>query len=83
MATIKKATVEMVKDQVMEKVEQGQKAAEKEITKVRKQFNTALKSMEGYVRKNPDKAALISAGVGAAIGATLALLMGGKKKGKK
>ena len=83
MASVKDAAVEAVKKQVMGKIEDGQKVAEREVAKVKKQFNSAVKSVEGYVKKNPEKAALITAGVGAALGAALTLLMSGKKKGKK
>ena len=82
MATVKKMADDM-KEQVMDKLSAGQKRAEKEIAKMRKQFEGVRKTVEGYVRKNPDKAALISAGVGAALGAAAALLVGGKRRGKK
>lgn len=83
MADIKKAAVDAVKKEVMGKIEEGQKVAEKEVAKVKKQFNAAVKSVEGYVKKNPQKAALVAAGVAAALGAALTLLMSGKKKGKR
>lgn len=82
MATMKKAAAE-VRNRVMNKLEDGQKAAEREMSKVKKQFRGALKSMEGYVKKNPEKVAMAAAGVGAALGAALALLVSGKKRGKK
>ncbi|MCX6790759.1 MAG: hypothetical protein NTV62_01020 [Candidatus Gribaldobacteria bacterium] len=58
-----------------------QMKAEKEIDKVKKDLEKAKGQVEGFVKKNPEKAAMISAGVGVALGAVLAaLLKGGKKK---
>jgi ElaB/YqjD/DUF883 family membrane-anchored ribosome-binding protein len=58
-----------------------QAKAEKEIDKVKKDLEKAKSQVEGFVKKNPEKATLISAGVGVALGAVLAALMkGGKKK---
>ena len=40
-------------------------------------------TVESYAKKNPEKAALVAAGIGAALGAAVAFLMSGGKKGKK
>lgn len=80
MASKKKATVEEVKDIVMKNLEKSRMQAEKELAKVKKHVDTMLKQTEDFVKKNPEKAAMISAGIGAALGAAVALLLGGKKK---
>ncbi len=66
--------------QVQEGVDKAKKLAEKEMEKVRKELSGAVKKVEDYMKKNPEKAMLVSAGIGAAIGATLAALLKGKKK---
>ena len=49
--------------------------AEDEIRRMKKQFVAAEKKAMEHVKKNPEKALLLAAGVGAAIGAiTVALL---------
>ena len=60
-----------------------QKMAEKELAKAKKEMENATKLVEAYVKKNPEKAAMISAGIGAALGATVAVLFGQAAKGKK
>lgn len=74
----------MNKKEVSQKVETAQKEIEKEMAKLKKQMEAAAKKAEIYIKKNPEKAAIISAGVGAALGAAAALLMGqAPDKGKK
>lgn len=80
MASKKKTTVEEVKETVMKNLEKSRKQAEMELAKMKKHVNTMLKQTEDFVKKNPEKAAMISAGIGAALGAAAALLLGGKKK---
>ncbi len=80
----KNATVEDVKNKVTEGIEKSRKVAEKEIAKVKKHLDTTLKTADNYIKKNPEKAAAISAGIGAALGAAIALLVsGGDSKKKK
>lgn len=55
----------------------------KEYNKIKKQMDTTAKKVEGYVKKNPEKAATISAGIGMALGAVAGLLAGSNIKGKK
>lgn len=47
----------------------------KEYEKVKKQMENTAKKAEGYMKKNPGKAALISAGIGAALAGAAALWM--------
>jgi ABC-type sugar transport system substrate-binding protein len=74
---------EMVKGKVIAQVDKTKVLAEKEIAKVKKQLESTYATVESYAKKNPEKAAIVVAGVGAALGAALALLMTGGKKGKK
>ncbi len=53
--------------------------AKKEIASAKKKLVAAEKKVEAYVRKNPKKAALIAAGVAAAIGIAVARHMKKKK----
>jgi len=57
--------------------------AMKELKKIQKQMETTSKKVGAYVKKNPEKATLISAGLGAAIGTVTALLISKKAKNKK
>ncbi len=79
--------VEALKDKVVTQVDKTKALAEKEMAKVKKQLEKTYSTVEGYAKKNPEKAAAVAAGIGAALGAALALLVsvGGssKKKGKK
>lgn len=75
-------TIETVKAQVADKIDATRKQAEKEMAKVKNHVDASVKKVDDYVRKNPEKAAMISAGIGAALGAALALLVGGKKSSK-
>jgi len=60
------------------------KIAVKEYAKIKKEMNIAAKKVEGYVKKNPEKAALISAAIGAAIGAAVTgVIVAASKKKKK
>lgn len=81
--TMKKNAIEVMKSEVVGKIEESRKQAEKEMAKVKQTIDTSIKKVDHYVRKNPEKAAMISAGIGAALGAALTLLVGGKKTGKK
>ncbi len=72
-----------LKDKVVAQVDKTKVLAEKEMAKVKKQLESTYSTVEGYAKKNPEKAALVAAGIGAALGAALALLVSGGKKGKK
>lgn len=69
-------------DKVAQELVKSRKVAERELLKMRTHVAGKLKEVERFIEKNPEKAALISAGVGAALGAALALVMktGSKKK---
>ena len=82
MSAIKK-TVDEVKGKVISEAEKAQARAQKEMEKVKKQVEGTLKKADDYVKKNPEKAALISVGIGAALGAAAAMLIGSGTKKKK
>lgn len=77
------AMAEAIKDKVATQVDKTKVLAEKEMAKVKKQLESTYSTVEGYAKKNPEKAALVAAGIGAALGAALTLLISGGKKGKK
>ena len=54
--------------------------AKKEIAKAKAKLMDAEKKVSGYAKKNPKKAMLIAAGVGAAVGAGVALALSRMKK---
>jgi ABC-type sugar transport system substrate-binding protein len=54
--------------------------ADKELKKAKAELAKAGKKVEDFVKKNPEKAAIISAGIGAAIGAAVAALIAKKRK---
>lgn len=60
-----------------------QKNAQKEIAKAKKHLNDTAKKIEDFAKKNPEKAAMISAGIGAALGSAITMLFHKGKKGKK
>jgi ElaB/YqjD/DUF883 family membrane-anchored ribosome-binding protein len=78
-----KKQVAKVQKTVMTEVDKRKAQAEKEIAKVRKQVDSTMKKADDLIKKNPEKAVLISAGIGAALGAVAAILMGGDSKKKK
>ncbi|NTV41239.1 MAG: hypothetical protein HGA61_03110 [Candidatus Moranbacteria bacterium] len=59
-----------------------EKIAKREYAKIKKQMEATAKKVEGFVKKNPEKAAAISAGIGLALG-TIAGIMASKGKEKK
>ncbi|EKD58447.1 MAG: hypothetical protein ACD_56C00123G0007 [uncultured bacterium] len=65
------------------KAKELEKKAIKEYEKVKKQMEKTAKQAESYMKKNPGKSALISAGIGAALAGAAALMMSGKKNSKK
>ncbi len=72
-----------LKDKVVAQVDKTKVLAEKEMAKVKKQLESTYNTVESFAKKNPEKAALVAAGIGAALGAALTLLVSGGKKGKK
>lgn len=66
--------------EVKDSVEKAAAEAKKELAKVQKTLEDAGKKAEKYIQSNPKKAAAVSAGIGAALGAALAMLVGRKKK---
>ena len=65
------------------KAKELEKKAIKEYEKVKKQMEKTAKQAETYMKKNPGKSALISAGIGAALAGAVAMMMKGKKGGKR
>ncbi len=58
-----------------------EKKAMKEFEKIKKQMDSTAKKVEGFVKKNPEKTAAISAGIGLALGTIAGILASkGKKK---
>ena len=81
-STVVKAAAKSAKKELsatQKQVEAGIKKArvmaEKEIAKVKREFAKAVKQAEQYVKKNPEKATLIAAGIGATIGAGITALV--------
>ena len=75
--------MKVAKKVVQEKGADLEKVAMKEYANVKKQMDIAAKKIGVYVKKNPKKAAAISAGIGAAIGAAIAGLAVVASKKKK
>lgn len=80
---VAKKQVAKVQKTVMSEIDKKKAQAEKELAKVRKQVESTMKKADDYVKKNPEKAALISAGIGAAIGVAATLFLGSDTKKKK
>jgi len=77
---MKKAVVKNVK-KVQAKSAEFEKVAKKEYEKIKKQMDATAKKVEGFIKKNPEKAAAISAGIGMALGTIAGILASkGKKK---
>lgn len=76
----KKTLPEMVKKAKKEGADL-EAAALKELGKMKSKMESASKKVESYVKKNPEKAMLISAGIAAALAGAAALVA--SKKGKK
>ncbi|HBI50862.1 MAG: hypothetical protein US57_C0002G0064 [Candidatus Moranbacteria bacterium GW2011_GWC2_37_73] len=78
-----KKNVEKVKVQAKSASADLEKLAMKEYGKIKKQMDTTSKKVESYVKRNPEKAAAISAGIGMALGAVAGLIAGSNMDGKK
>lgn len=62
------------------KAKELEKKAIKELKKVEKQVKKTATKAKSYAKKNPGKAALIAAGIGAAAVGAAAMIMQGQKK---
>jgi ElaB/YqjD/DUF883 family membrane-anchored ribosome-binding protein len=82
--TLAEGVAEM-KAKVGKEIDKSKALVEKEAAKMKKTINAATKKAEDFMKRNPEKATAIAAGIGAALGAAAALLLSGssKKKGKK
>ena len=76
------AVAKEVKQKLTKSLSQAEAQAMKELAKVKKTTESVVKQAEQFVKKNPEQAALVAAGIGAALGAAAAMLFaqGGKKK---
>jgi ElaB/YqjD/DUF883 family membrane-anchored ribosome-binding protein len=79
--------VEAVAKEVKQRITRGFSNAEsqamKELAKVKKSTESMVKQTEQFVKKNPEKAALVAASIGAALGAAAAMLFSQDSKKKK
>jgi ElaB/YqjD/DUF883 family membrane-anchored ribosome-binding protein len=60
-----------------------ERIAKAEYAKIKNEMDVTAKKVEAYVKNNPKEAALISAGIGAALGVVAGLIASGGKKKKK
>lgn len=82
MASIK-MTKEEIEAKVASELAKTKKMAERELAKIKSHVTGKMKEVEKFIEKNPEKAALIGVGIGAALGAALALFAhNGKGKRK-
>ena len=75
--------VKKVQKKVQKKSDSIEVAAMREFNKMKAKMENTSKKVESYVKKNPEKAMLISAGIAAALAGVVALAAskkGGKKK---
>ncbi len=77
---MKKGALKDMKKEVEKNIAKAQVIAEKELKKLRQTVESSLKKTEAFVKKNPEKAALIAAGVGAALGAAVTKILTSRKK---
>lgn len=69
-------------DKAKQKGAEFEGAAMKEINKIKREMEITSRKVETYIKKNPEKAALIAAGIGAALGTVAGLFMASGKKKK-
>lgn len=85
--TLKKKIVKSVKKtktQAQKNISSAEKQVKKTVGKGVSLAKKELKKADALIRKNPEKAVAVSAGVGALVGGAIAgLFMKGKKKAKK
>lgn len=71
---------EDVKAKLAAELEKSRAMAEKEIAKAKKKIEGTLRKAENYMKSNPEKAAMIAAGIGAALGSALTMYANSKAK---
>jgi ElaB/YqjD/DUF883 family membrane-anchored ribosome-binding protein len=71
------------KKETVKASDEFEKIAKIEYAKIKKEMDATAEKVKSYVKNNPKEAALISAGIGAALGAVASLLVSGSKKKKK
>ena len=81
--TKKLSKIEVTKKTTQMEASKMKRGTDKQIKRVKKELAAAEKKATIYIKKNPHKAAAIAAGVGAALGATIAALAIGNSKKKK
>ena len=62
------------------KLRQWEGKAKRELSLAKKKFSAGERKAKAYLRKNPQRAALIAAGIGAAIGAGITAAMRRKRR---
>ena len=67
------------KEEIIEKLNNVKKVVAKKADVAKEKISEARENTKEYVKKNPEKAIGIAAGIGAVIGATIALLSRRKK----
>ncbi len=77
------AVAEEIKRKVSDGVSLAEDKANKEIAKVKKVTAAAIKQAEQFVKKNPEKATMVAAGIGVALAAAAAMLFRAKAGKKK
>lgn len=70
----------MNKAKMEKNLEKVKEVAEEEVKKVKKELLESIRKTQSFMRKNPEKIAMISAGIGATVGAFLTKLAVSKKK---
>lgn len=70
-----KSIQKTVEAKMNKELKKTQALAAKEISRVKREFAKAVKQAEQYVKKNPEKATAIAAGIGATIGAGITALV--------
>lgn len=84
MATKKKPTKVQQFQKDMKTMETKlEQVAEKEIKKAKQEMQKAAKNIEQLIKRHPERAAMITAGIGAALGAASAMLISNLTKKKK
>ncbi|MEI8344003.1 MAG: hypothetical protein WCF93_03580 [Candidatus Moraniibacteriota bacterium] len=76
---IKKVAAKTVK-KAQAKGAEFERIAKKEFEKIKKQMDATAKKVEGFIKKNPEKASAISAGIGMTLGTIAGILASKKKK---
>lgn len=77
---VKKRSKKPVNKQVQAVLKKQKERALFELRKAKEKFMKQEKKVRNYVKKNPEKAVAIAAGLGAAIGAAVSVVARRKKK---